>query len=104
MPRTILVVDDVVDWQKTLSVLLTDEGYEVLAVGDRESAFETVKARELSLAIIDIRLDETDEDNAAGLDLASEVKDIQIGLPVIIITGYATTDAIVRALRPDERV
>jgi DNA-binding NtrC family response regulator len=52
--------------------------------------------------VIDIRLDETDEDNTAGLDLAGEVKSILTDLPVIIITGYETKDTITRALKPDE--
>jgi len=102
-PKRILVVDDVEDWQKTLSGLLTDEGYEVVAVGGRQSALEAVKASQFDLAVIDIRLDETDEDNTAGLGLASEVKDVLTDLPVIMITGYETKDTITRALKTDEK-
>ena len=102
--KTILVVDDVEDWQSTLVGLLTDEKYEAVAVGDREAAIEAVQAEIFDLAIIDIRLDETDEDNTAGLDLASELKKIgsSNNLPVVIITGYETPESIARALRPDE--
>jgi CheY-like chemotaxis protein len=102
MGKRVLVVDDVEDWQKTILGLLTDEGYEVVAVGDRESALEAVKANRFDLAVIDIRLDETDEDNIAGLSLASEVKSILTDLPVVVITGYQTPETIARALRPDE--
>lgn len=100
--KRVLVVDDVEDWQKTLHGLLTDVGYEVIAVGDRESALAAAIAGNLDLAVIDIRLDESDEDNTAGLDLAGEVKKILTSLPVVIITGYQTQDAINRALRPDK--
>lgn len=100
--KCILVVDDVEDWQRTLSGLLKDEGYKVVAVGDRESALRAVKAAKFDLAVIDIRLDETDEDNIAGLDLADEIKDTLVSLPVIIITGYETPNTISRALRPDQ--
>jgi CheY-like chemotaxis protein len=102
MGKRVLVVDDVEDWQKTILGLLTDEGYEVVAVGDRESALEAVKAGRFDLAVIDIRLDETDEDNIAGLSLASEVKSILTDLPVVVITGYQTPETIARARRPDE--
>lgn len=101
-PKSILVVDDVEDWQKTLSGLLTDEGYKVTTVGDRQAALEAIRANEFDLAVIDIRLDETDEDNTAGLSLAREVKSILTDLPVVIITGYQTPDTIARAMRPDE--
>ncbi len=103
MPKKrILVVDDIKDWQSTLSGLLTDEGYDVIAVGDREAALEAVEANKFDLAVIDIRLDEVDEDNTAGLDLAGEVKSVLVGLPVIIITGYEMRDMIERAMKPDE--
>jgi two-component system NtrC family response regulator len=102
MGKRVLVVDDVEDWQKTILGLLTDEGYEVVAVGDRESALEAVKAGRFDLAVIDIRLDETDEDNTAGLSLASEVKGVLTDLPVVIITGYQTPETIARAMQPNE--
>jgi len=103
MGNRVLVVDDVEDWQKTLSGLLTDEGYQVMAVGDRESALKAARASKFDLAVIDIRLDEADEDNTAGLDLAGEIKSVLKDLPVVIITGYQTQGTIVRALKPDEK-
>lgn len=103
MRKNILVVDDVEDWQKTLAGLLTDEGYQVAAFGDRQAALLTIKANRYDLAIIDIRLDESDEANTAGLDLAGELRNLQKGLPVVIITGYETPEAIARALKPDEQ-
>lgn len=102
MFERILVVDDVKDWQITLSGLLEDEGYEVMAVGNRESALEAIETNKFALAVIDIRLDETDEENTGGIDLAGEVKRLQSNLPVVIITGYETPDYIARAFKPDE--
>jgi CheY-like chemotaxis protein len=102
MDKRVLVVDDVKDWQTTLSLLLIDEGYDVVAVGDRESALEAVKTQKFDLAVIDIRLDDADEDNIAGLSLASEVKDVHADLPVVIITGYQTQETITQALKPSE--
>jgi CheY-like chemotaxis protein len=100
--QKILVVDDVEDWQRTLAGLLVDEGYQVTTVSDRETALKAVKMGKFDLAVVDIRLDEMDEDNTSGLDLAGELKNIQAGLPVIIITGYEVRGTIDRALKPDE--
>lgn len=101
-PKIILVVDDIKDWQKTLTGLLVDEGYRVVAVGDRQSTLEVVKTNQFDLAVIDVRLDESDETNTMGLSLAEEIKSVQVGLPVIIITGYETRDAVERAFKRDE--
>ena len=103
MVKHILVIDDMEDWRTTLSGLLTDEGYKVTAVGDRESAIKAVSASTFDLAVIDVRLDESDEDNTAGLNLAKELKDVQRNLPVIIITGYDVLVTVDRAMRPDEK-
>lgn len=101
MPKQrILIVDDVLDWQKTLSILLTDEDYDVVAVGDENTALETIKteAEKFDLAIVDVRLDETNEDDTSGLELAEKLKEAA-NLPVIIITGYETQDTIARAFK-----
>lgn len=101
MPKQrILIVDDVLDWQKTLSILLTDEEYDVVAVGDENTALETIKteAEKFDLAIVDVRLDETNEDDTSGLELAEKLKEAA-NLPVIIITGYETQDTIARAFK-----
>jgi two-component system response regulator HydG len=101
--KCILVVDDVRDWQATLSGMLTDEGYTVEAVGDRKSALETLEAGKFDMAVIDIRLDESDEANIGGLGLAREIKRVLPDLPVIIITGYPSLDTVQQALQPDEQ-
>ena len=101
--KHVLVVDDVEDWQKTLSGLLKDEGYEVTAVGDRTSALEADRNISFDLAVIDVRLDESDEGNTAGLDLAREVKQMKKELPVVIITGYDVLDTVAHALKPNEK-
>lgn len=101
--KCILVVDDVEDWQKTLSGMLADEGYKVKTVGDRRSALESLEADGFDLAVIDVRLDETDEADIGGLGLAREIKDEFPDLPVIIVTGYPSLETIRQALQPDEQ-
>ncbi|MFN8456329.1 MAG: response regulator [Anaerolineae bacterium] len=100
--KKILVIDDVEDWRITLAGLLADEGYQATTVADREAALNAIKTEKFDLAIVDIRLDESDETNTAGLKLAGELKSLQKGLYVVMITGYETPETIDRAIKPDE--
>ena len=99
----ILFVDDVAGWRKMLSGLLYEHGYEVRAVESREEAQQSLKKELFALAILDKRLDETDEENAEGLMLARYISENYPQMPVIILTGYGTQEDVAVALKPDER-
>jgi len=99
----ILFVDDVADWRKMLSGLLSDHGYEVKAVKSREEAQQALKEEPFALAILDKRLDETDEKNAEGLTLARYISENYPQMPVIILTGYGTQEDVAVAQKPDEK-
>jgi CheY-like chemotaxis protein len=96
----ILVVDDLPDWRATLSGILLDEGYEVCAAGDRQEALRLLEAERFHLAILDVRLDESDEDNREGLELMRQIKAYDPTTAVIILTGYADVRMVQDALRP----
>jgi len=99
----ILFVDDVADWRKMLSGLLSDHGYEVRAVESQEKAQQALKEEPFALAILDKRLDETDEENAEGLTLARYISENYPQMPVIVLTGYGTLEDVAIAQKPDER-
>lgn len=101
MTKKILVVDDLPDWRATLSGLLADEGYEVQVADSSASALNLLGAYRFDLAVVDIRLDESDEENTEGLDLAAKIKQQWPATKVVIITGYGTSEAIKRAMEPD---
>jgi two-component system nitrogen regulation response regulator NtrX len=99
--RRILVVDDVGDWRATIVGLLEDEGYVARSAATAEEALELFTSEHWDLAIVDIRLDERDETNTAGLDLAAELKARQPDLPVVMITGYSDQVKVEEALKQD---
>jgi CheY-like chemotaxis protein len=98
--RRILVVDDVPDWCATLSRLLTDEGYRVQVTASVDGALSLLKATLFDLAVIDIRLDDSDETNVEGLDLAGLIRRDWPSVKVIIVTGYPTLQTVERAMQP----
>jgi CheY-like chemotaxis protein len=99
--HTILVVDDLRDWRNTIGGLLVDEGYEVCAAGSADEALQVLAEKPFDLAVIDIRLDETDEKNREGLDLAARIKRDWQNTKVVLITGYDTTEIMGRAFARD---
>jgi len=99
-PQTarILVVDDVPDWVATIGGLLSDEKYEVGVANSIVSAIQMLSNFNYNIAIIDIRLDETDDENTDGLTLARQVKERWPDTKVIVVTGYGTQPMVQQAL------
>lgn len=90
-PQTgrILLVDDGEDWRKQLGELLRDLGYQTVTAASKEEAIQYFTADELyDLAIIDLRLDESKQDNKDGVNLGFWLRDNGYDLPVIIMSGY----------------
>lgn len=101
--QKILVVDDLQDWRQTLGGLLKDAGYRVEVADSTGTAMETIASNGFDLALIDIRLDESDEDNVEGLELAEKIRERWPEMKIIIITGYGTPERMKRAMEPDAR-
>jgi CheY-like chemotaxis protein len=101
-PHKILVVDDLADWRNTLNGLLADEGYAVRVAGSSDEALQLFGRDQFDLALIDVRLDETDDNNTEGLSLAREIRKRWPNTKVVIITGYGTQSIVERAMRPTQ--
>jgi len=100
MRGKILIVEDYGDWRELLRGLLQREGHQVEAVATLQEARDHMDStRDLDLAILDIRLVETDEANEDGLLLLSEIQDRQHFTRVIMITGHGTMETQRRAFR-----
>jgi len=97
----VLVVDDLPDVRTTLSGLLLDEGYDVRSVSSRAEALQILGTERFHVAILDVRLDETDEDNQDGLLLMREIREKDPTVVIIILTGYANVKMVREALQPD---
>lgn len=97
----ILVVDDLPDWRATLGGLLADEGYDVEVADSLPQALEFLETDRFDLAVLDMRLDERDEGNTEGLDLAAKIRKRWPAVKIIIITGYGTPDTMRQAREPD---
>jgi CheY-like chemotaxis protein len=99
-PPKVLVVDDVEDWQLTLRGILKKLGCEVVLAGSLEQARYVLNNHRIDLALLDMRLDERDESNVEGLDLAEEIQAHYPDVKIIIATGYSNPQALQRAWEP----
>jgi CheY-like chemotaxis protein len=99
----ILVVDDLADWRTTLSGLLTDEGYQVQVADSSAGALKAFETDRFDLAVLDIRLNERDEGNTEGLELAAKIKERWPNVQVILITGYGTQAIMRQALEANDK-
>lgn len=90
----LLVVDDEKNMRLTLETVLRDEGYEVRLAESAEAGLKLLGAEEVFLVISDARLG-----GMSGYEFLKEVSRRHPGLPVLIITAYATPKLAVEAIR-----
>jgi len=100
MHGKVLIVEDYADWRELLSVMLQREGLDVQAAGSLQAAQDVLQeSKDLDLAILDIRLVETDETNQDGMRLLSEIRRKHPFTRVIMITGHGTMEMQRKAFR-----
>jgi len=100
MRGKILIVEDLTDWRDLLRGLLEREGYQVVAVSTLLEAQDRIEhTADLDLAILDMRLVETEETNEDGMRLLAEIRSRPNPTQVIMITGHGTMETQRRAFR-----
>jgi two-component system, NtrC family, response regulator HydG len=94
-PRAkILVVDDESSQRKMLRANLSLDGYHVFEADDGSAAIARVSEEFFDLILMDNRMSQVD-----GIEALREIKKISPGIPVIIITAYASVETAVQALQ-----
>jgi CheY-like chemotaxis protein len=96
----ILVVDDLPDVRATICGLLEDAGYSTRSAKSREEALIILQNERFHIAVLDVRLDESDEDNQDGMDLLRDINQYDASMAIIVLTGYANVDIVRAALQP----
>lgn len=91
----LLVVDDDVNLRETLVDILTDENYDVISVSTGKEAIEKSKTQFFQVVITDYHL----SSDMTGLDVIKELKKINEDLYTILITGQASLDMAVQAIK-----
>src|SRR6476646_6400605 len=90
----ILIVDDELVVRDSLGKWFTSEGYTARPVGGAREALEVIQQTEFDIALIDIKMPGMD-----GMELQARLREADPDLTVIIMTGYASVDTAVQALK-----
>ena len=90
----ILIVDDETVVRDSLGKWFSSEGYQARPVASAREALESITNMEYDVALLDIKMPGMD-----GMELQSRLKEADPELTVIIMTGYASVETAVQALK-----
>ncbi|MBI3447931.1 MAG: sigma-54-dependent Fis family transcriptional regulator [Acidobacteria bacterium] len=90
----LLIVDDEVSVRDSLARWFADEGYEVGTAESASGALKRVAEAAWDVALLDIKMPGID-----GIELQRRLREIEPDLPIVIMTGYASVETAVQALK-----
>ncbi|NUQ93923.1 MAG: sigma-54-dependent Fis family transcriptional regulator [Gemmatimonadaceae bacterium] len=90
----ILIADDETTITTGLSAILSDEGYDVEVASDGQKALDRLIAEPFGVVLADLKMPKLD-----GLAILKELQKRDVPTECIIVTGQATVDSAVAAMR-----
>ncbi len=94
MKPKILVVDDAPSHRRMIEAVLDAEGYDIKQADNGQAAIAAVEDRFYDLVIMDIRMPKV-----GGIEALKKIKEISPGIPIILMTAYASVGTAVEALK-----
>ncbi|HOM95659.1 MAG: DUF835 domain-containing protein [Candidatus Methanofastidiosa archaeon] len=91
---SILVVDDEEDIRENLKVVLETEGYKVFDADSGEEAIKIFQNTKIDLVLLDLKMK-----GISGEETLKKIKELNNETMVIILTGYATLDSSLEAIK-----
>jgi two-component system sensor histidine kinase/response regulator len=92
--ESILVIDDEKNIRDGCKSILEDEGWQVETCEDGESGIEAVRKAGFDLALVDLKMP-----GLGGIEVFHAIRGIDPTILVIVITGYATVQSAVDAMK-----
>ncbi|QCI63982.1 response regulator [Phreatobacter stygius] len=92
--RSVLVVDDDIDFAASLAGLLQLDGYDVAVAHDPEAALTCLDRQSIAVALVDVRLG-----LGNGIDLVRSLRRRDPDLVCVMVTAFASIDTAVEALQ-----
>ena len=90
----LLIVDDDIVVRDSLGKWFESEGFDVTIAAGAPPALEILSHERFDLALVDIKMPGVD-----GIELQAKLQQIDPDMPVVIMTGYASVETAVRALK-----
>ena len=99
----VLVADDQSDVLEALRLLLKGEGYELELVGSPSAILAALARREFDLLLMDLNYARDTTSGREGLDLLSQVHEIDPMLPIVAMTAWGSIELAVEIMREGVR-
>nr|HQU57368.1 sigma-54 dependent transcriptional regulator [Chitinophagaceae bacterium] len=90
----ILIIDDEKAIRKTLTEILSFEGYEIDEAENGEEGLKKFKAKTFDLVLCDIKMPKMD-----GLEFLQKAGEINADIPIILISGHGDIETAVEAVK-----
>ncbi|MCX8024053.1 MAG: response regulator [Thermanaerothrix sp.] len=94
-----LIVEDDPAWRSAIGEILTEEGLTVDVADTVVAAQSLMRCYSYRLAVVDLSLTETSQPDQQGLLVLQAIRQQAPFCPAILLTGYATVEIAVAALR-----
>ena len=94
MGFTVLIVDDEREVCLSLAEVLRSKGYSTLSEEDIRDVLDLLNRKNVDLILMDVRMPEL-----GGIDLLKIIRKTHPLLPVIMISGFASVESAVRAMK-----
>lgn len=96
MSKSILIVENSLEYQQLISAIVDAMGHEAIATDRATTAWEIIQQREISLVLLDIKMP-----SVHGHHFMRYIRKQGKQLAVIVISGYLTPE-VVESLRESE--
>jgi two-component system response regulator RegA len=93
-PRSVLIVEDDDRLRERLARALAERGFETREARDVQSAVAAAREESPEYVLVDLRVP-----GGSGLDVVREVKSIDPGSTIVVLTGYGSIATAVAAVR-----
>lgn len=99
----ILIADDQPDVLEALRLLLRREGYLVETVSSPAAVLDALRQRSFDTLLIDLNYARDTTSGREGIELLSRVQALDSALPTVVMTGWASIEVAVEAMRHGAR-
>jgi two-component system, NtrC family, nitrogen regulation response regulator NtrX len=91
---SILIIDDEKAIRKTLTEILSYEGYKIDEASDGEEGLKRFSEKAYDIVLCDIKMPKLD-----GIEFLEKSREINPDVPVIMISGHGNIDTAVEAVK-----
>jgi len=98
-PCKLLIADDQPHILEALRLLLKPEGYELEMVRTPALALEAIGRESFDGVLVDLNYTRDTTSGQEGLDLVAQMKEIDVQLPIVVMTAWGNIDLAVEAMR-----